>query len=180
MAQEDLASLVKAYLEAKNNRDLDAVLDMFADDAEFELVGMGTLVGKDQIRTLDGYDVGINTRLEFSHITQEGNTVTCQLVETNDWLAAAGLREVHYPRSVFTFEDGLIARITAEPSPESAQAMRQVLRAFVPWIAQNHPEAMPVLFTPNNQFIYSEKNGLLVVSLLREWKTRDRREHERD
>ncbi len=169
-AQEDLVSLVQAYQEAKNRQDVDAVQAMFAEDAVFELVGMGTMVGREQIRALDEYDVGINTRLEFSECVQEGNTVTCEVIETNDWLDAAGLTENIYPSSVFTFEDGLIVQITATVSPESAQAMGQTLQAFVPWIAQNHPEAMPVLFTPDNQFVYSQDNGVLVVSLLREWR----------
>ncbi len=169
-AQEDLVSLVQAYQEAKNRQDVDAVQAMFAEDAVFEMAGMGTMVGLEQIRALDEYDVGINTRLEFSNCAQEGNTVTCEVVETNDWLDAAGLPENRYPSSVFTFEDGLIVRITANLSPESAQAIGQTLQAFVPWIAQNHPEAMPAFFTPENQFIYSLDNGVLVVSLLREWR----------
>lgn len=169
-AQEDLLSLVQAYQEAKNRQDVEAVAAMFAEDAEFEMVGMGTMVGREQIRALDEYDVGINTRLEFSDCTQEGNTVTCDVVETNDWLDAAGLSENRYVSSVFTFENGLITRISAILSPESAQALGQTLQAFVPWIAQNHPEAMPQLFTAENQFIYSRENGVLVVSLLREWR----------
>ncbi len=169
-AQQDLLSLVQAYQEAKNRQDVEALAAMFAEDAEFELVGMGTMVGREQIRALDEYDVGINTRLEFSNCVQEGNRVTCDVVETNDWLDAAGLSENRYTSSVFTFEEGLITRISAALSPESAQATGQVLQVFAPWIAQNHPEAMPKLFTPENQFIYSRENGVLVVSLLREWR----------
>lgn len=169
-AQQDLLSLVQAYQQAKNNQDVEALAAMFAGDAEFELVGMGTMVGSEQIRALDEYDVGINTWLEFSNCTEEGNTVTCDVVETNDWLDAAGLSENRYTSSVFTFEDGLITNISATLSPESAQALGQVLQAFTPWIAQNHPEAMPTLFTSENQFIYSRENGVLVVSLLREWR----------
>jgi hypothetical protein len=171
-AHQDLVSLVQAYQAAKNNQDVDAVAAMLAEDAEFEMVGSGTLVGREQIRALDEYDVGINTQLEFSSCTQAGTTVTCDVVETNDWLDAAGLSENRYVGSAFTFEQGLITRIAASLSPESGQAMGQIFQAFVPWLAQNHTEAMPTLFTPANQFIYSREKGVLVVSLLREWRAR--------
>lgn len=169
-AQEDLVGLVMAYQEAKNRQDVDAVQAMFAQHAVFESVGMGTMAGKEQIRALDEYDVGLSTKIEFKDCVQSGNTVTCEVVETNDWLHAAGLKELAYPSSVFTFEDGLIVQIAAALSPESAQAMEQVLRAVVPWIRQHHPEAVPLLFTPENRFIYSRDNALLIVSLLREWR----------
>jgi hypothetical protein len=42
--------------------------------------------------------------------------VTCQIVERNDWLETAGLGEISYAASVFTFNQaGQIEKITPGP-----------------------------------------------------------------
>lgn len=168
--EEDLMSLLRVWEAAANRHDLDAMEAMFAADAEFELVGQVTLVGKEQIRSIHDYDAGLNTRLDNHDCVVEGNTVTCQVTEHNDWLDAAGISEVHYTSAVYTFEDGLIKRIEATLSPESGQAIGQALQAFDAWATENRPEEYAKLFNPEGRFIYSRESGVRVVGLLKEWR----------
>ncbi len=162
---------LEAYEAAHNAFDVDAAMALFADDAEFELVGQGTLRGLTAIRALHEYDRGIRAQVTFRDCRPGGATVTCVADEANDWLAAAGLEALVYPSSVFTFDDrGRIRRIAATLSPEGAAAMGAVLADFVPWLMAERPAEAGVLFSPEGQFIYSEANGRLVVALLGEWR----------
>jgi hypothetical protein len=78
-------------------------------------------VGREQIRALDEYIVGLIIRLEFSECVREGNSVICDVIETSDWLDAADLATNHYASTTFTFEQGLIVGISASLTPESAR-----------------------------------------------------------
>ena len=56
----NLIDLVDSFLNAYNQQKADKVLAMFADDAEFELVGISKYSGKEQIRNVFEYDAGVN------------------------------------------------------------------------------------------------------------------------
>jgi len=49
---------------------------MFAKDAEFELIGIPKYSGKEQIRNVFEYDIGVNTELKFINCKAQGNTVS--------------------------------------------------------------------------------------------------------
>jgi len=145
-------------------------MGMFADDAEFEIVGLYTVVGKQQIRAIFEYDAGVNTELQFINCTSEGDTVTCQLVERNDRLEAIGISKLHYTSAVLTFKEGLIQRFTATPPAESARTIGEMWQTFLPWIAKNYPADYSRMFTPAERFIYNRENGERVVTLLKKWR----------
>jgi len=168
--QKDLVSLVKAFQDVANRHAVERVMAMFADDAEFEMVGLFTLVGKQQIRAIFEYDAGVNTELQFINCTSEGNTVTCQLVECNDRLEATGISKLHHTSCVLTFKDRLIKKFTATLPAESTQTIGEMWQAFLPWIAKNYPADYSRMFTPEGRFIYNRENGERVVPLLKEWR----------
>lgn len=163
-------NLVKAYESANNAHDIDTVMTMFTEDAQFELVGQETLPNREAIQAIHEYDKGINTRLTFQNCSVEGLIVTCTVAEQNDWLIAANLGEIFYPSSIFTFtETGKIQKIAATLSAEDGAAMGGVLAEFIPWLMAERAQESAPLFTPEGQFVYSEANGLLVVDLLAQW-----------
>jgi hypothetical protein len=161
---------VAAYEEAHNADDVEKAMAMFAREAVVEMVGQGTLSDLEAIRAIHEYDRSISARLRFENCTAEGLTVACEVREQNEWLNAAGLGEIFYPSSVFTFNGaGEIQKITATISPEDGAAMGAVLAEFIPWLLDERPSKSTRLFTPERQFIYSEANGNLVGDLLSEW-----------
>ncbi len=162
---------VKAWQAAFNAGDLETVMAMFAPDVEFEMVGQGTMTDRTMIEGLHAYAIGIKSQLRSPNCSVEGNTVTCDTYEASEWHRIAGLPDTHYTSDIYVFNDaGLITKISATKAPESVQAEGEVLNAFIPWIAQNHPEAMPKLFIADKRFIYSSDNAALVLKLLQEWK----------
>jgi hypothetical protein len=167
-AQGDLVSLVQALQDAMSRGDLDAAMAMYAEDAEFEFVGMGSLVGQEQIRGYKAYIAALNTDLQYSDCTAEGNSVTCKLTKNDDMLRKVAAGPVSHSMA-FTFEGGLIQKQAVTTPPASAQVLGQTSGAFLGWVKENHPEAMAKLFTPEGQFVYSGENGALVASLIPEW-----------
>jgi ketosteroid isomerase-like protein len=167
-AQEDLVGLVQALEDAMSRGDLDGAMAMYADDAEFEFVGMGSLVGQEQIRGYKEYIAALNTDLQYSDCTAEGNTVTCKLTKNDDMLRKVAAGPVSHSMA-FTFADGLIKKQAVTTPPASAQILGQTSGAFLGWVKENQPGAMAKLFTAEGQFVYSGDNGALVASLIPEW-----------
>ncbi len=166
----DPLELVEEYATKANAHDIEGVMAMFAAEAQFELVGQGTLPDLQAVRALHEYDKGIRTTLIMENCAANGLTVTCEIFETNDWLDAAGLDGVHYPSAIFTFDEaGRIQRITSTLAPEDGAALGAVMAEFMPWLMSERALESSPLFGPGGQFLYSEANGQLVVELLNEW-----------
>lgn len=167
----NLIHLVESFQEVVNRHDVDEILKRFAEDGEFEIVGQSKLIGKQEIRNIFDYDVGVNTKLEFINCRSEGDKVHCQILEQNDRLDAIGIRELKYDSCVFVFTDGLIQSFTAVIQSESMHHIMQTWQKFLPWIRKNYPDEYSRMFTSEGRFIYNRENGRDVVPLLREWRS---------
>jgi len=165
----NLVSLVESFQEGLNQHDVDKVMSMFAENAEFEIVGVSKYSGKEQIRNVFEYDVGVNTELKFINCKSQGNTVIGQILERNDRLDAIGFGELKYNSCTFVFRDNLIQSFTAEIPDEFVQYNSEVWQRFLPWLAENHPDEQSKMFTTEGRFNYNRENGAGVVRLLREW-----------
>jgi hypothetical protein len=165
-----LIDLVKSFQESVNQHEVDKVMSMFAEDAEFEIVGVSKYSGKRQIKNVFEYDVGVNTELKFIDCKSEGNTVRCQALERNDRLAAIGISEVKYTSSIFVFIDRQIQSFISELPPEVVRYNLEVWQKFIPWLSNNYPAECARMITPKGRFIYNRKNGRDVVPLLRRWR----------
>jgi len=171
LVQPDLLSIVAALQDAANRHTIDEVMKMFADDAEFELVGATGLVGRNKIRSIFEYDAGVDGIIEFINSTATGNTVTCQLVETNERLRLAGLDSLLYPTCELSFENGLIRSWRAAPDPEPTQVVMEFWGAVGKWIKEHHPGEYGKMFSGEGRFIRNRENGELAVQLGRQYRS---------
>ena len=115
----------------------------------------------------------MNTHLEFSNCLEDGPEVTCEVVETNDWLRTAGIESIRYDENRFAFApDGRIASISASLSADSAQRLGAAVGEFHEWAVTNQPEAYAELFTDDGAFAYSRDSAEKVLVLLRAWRDR--------
>jgi limonene-1,2-epoxide hydrolase len=162
-------NLVDSFQESVNRKDVDKVLTMFTENAEFELVGISKYSGKEQIRNVFEYDAGVNSEIKLINCKFEGNTLNCQIMERNDRLAAMGISELKIPSCTIIFRDGLIQSFSAKVSPEMVQHNTEVWQKFIPWCKENHPHEYSKMFTSEGRFIYNRENGAGVVLLLRKW-----------
>lgn len=162
---------IKAYEAAHNAYAVDKAIELLAEDVVFEMVGLGTFSDLSVIRRLHEYDKAVHAQITFQNCKIDRYRATCQVIEQNDWLTTAGLGDIFYPSSVFTFTPtGKIQKITATLAAKDRAAIGAVLAKFTPWIMANYPHKATNLFTPNGEFIYSEANGNLIISLLAHWR----------
>lgn len=169
-APPDHIATVEKFESLKNAGEEDATLALFAENASLHFGPLGTLTGIEQIRDIHGYDMALNTRLQFRDCEQTNQVVSCAVVETNDWLATAGIESITYDETRFEFhDDGRIASISATLSADSMQRMGAAMAAFDTWARANSPDAYAELFSDEGVFTYSFENGEKVLSLLRQW-----------
>lgn len=169
--QPDLLSVVAAFQDAFNRHAIDEVMAMFADGAEFELEGLTRLVGKKDIRSIFEYDAGVNGNIQFIKCSATADTVSCQLLETNDRLRLAGLDNLLYPSCVLSFENKLIRSWRAVPDPGPARAFDEACGAVRLWIAKQYPTEYERMFTREGRFIRNRDNGERVVQLARQYRS---------
>jgi limonene-1,2-epoxide hydrolase len=165
----NLIDLVKTFQERVNQHDVDKIMTMFTEDATFEIVGLSKFAGKQQVKIIFEYDVGVNTNLQFINCKSEDNNVRCQILECNDRLDAIGISELKFSSCIFTFIDGLIQSFAAEIPPDFVEYNSKILKKFIPWLTENHPNDYSRMFMPDGRFIYNLENGRDVVPLLRKW-----------
>ncbi len=165
----DPADLAKRYPETYNTHKVEEIVSLYADDAVFEVAGNFSLFGKDQIRNITKYDSVMNIHMTISNIITRGDTVVCNLTETNDWLKTAEIGEAFYTVK-FIFHDGLIKHLQANTMPETQQAFSQVLSPLMEWAAENNEKTITEMM-PDGKFIYSAENAEKNLALLRSWKS---------
>jgi limonene-1,2-epoxide hydrolase len=165
----NLIDLVKTFQEMVNQHDVEKIMSMFSDDATFEIVGLSKFEGKKNVKIIFEYDIGVNTNLQFINCKSEGDTVHCQLLERNDRLDAIGIDELEFSSCNITFKDGLIQSFAAEIPPYFVEYNSKILKRFIPWLSENHPNDYARMFSSEGRFIYNRENGRDVVPLLRKW-----------
>jgi hypothetical protein len=165
----NLIDLVKTLQERVNQHNVEKIMTMFLEDATFEIVGLSKFSGKQQVKNIFEYDIGVNTNLQFMNCNSEGNTVHWQILERNDRLDAIGISELKYRSCIFTFKDGQIQSFAAEIPADFVEHNRKILKKFIPWLIENHPDDYSRMFMPDGRFIYNRENGRDVVPLLKKW-----------
>jgi len=164
----NLTQLTQNYPIVYNTHNVNDIVNLYADDAVFEVMGQFSLNGKDQIRDITKYDSVLNINMSVSNIETVRDSVFCNLSETNDWLQIAEIGEAHYS-VIFIFKDGLIGKIIASAKPETAKAFNNVLTPLMIWAKENRSDLITEMM-PGGKFIYDAENAMKTLNLLTEWK----------
>jgi len=165
--EAEIRELHRRYMEASMNHDIETLKAMIAEDIVWELE-LFTFKGKDEALGPHEYDAGIDNSIEYSNVVVRGDTVECELVETNEISKTFAMYEVRqFPR--FIFKDGLVHRIELWKRSTDKRELSRRVKTFQGWIRKTHPEAMKTFFDSERKFIHSRETGQLYVQLLREW-----------
>jgi hypothetical protein len=162
------ADVVKSYVKAYNAYDREELLSLHSENARFEVVGEISLQGKEEIRDLAEYDFALKIKMALGEYRTRGDTVLCELTESNDWLEVAGIEVANYS-AAFVVKDGLIESIRARQTPETERAFKKVLNPFLEWASEQRPQQVEQM-TPQGKFIYNAENARRSLLMLREWK----------
>lgn len=166
---QDLSIVVENYEQAYNNHDLEKIMSFYADDAEFEVVNIFSLSGKDQIRNLTEYDIALDIQMSIENIKIRGDSAIFELTERNDWLKAMEIEAAHYGPTILIFKDGLIEHLKATQIPQTEEAISSAIQAIMKWASANRPEQIAEMM-PEGEFVYSADNAKKVIELIQQWK----------
>ncbi len=167
--ERDVLSLIKRLQALTDQYRVDDFLDLFNEDAQFQIVGHSILSGKGKIREVFEYDAGASTELRFINFVPHYNALTCQLFARNDRLKAMGIDNVFYTSCILSLKEGRIQQFVAIIEEETSRRIRQRLQAFVAWLARAHPAEFSRLCSPDGNLIYSAENGRESVLFIKEW-----------
>jgi hypothetical protein len=165
---ENLTQLAQNYPIVYNTRDVSDILNLYTDDAIFEVTDQFSISGKNQIRDITKYDSVLNINMSVDNIETAGDSVFCAFSETNDWLRIAEIGEAHYS-VIFIFKEGLVSKIIASAEPRTANAFNNVLTPLMIWAKENKPDLLSEMM-PEGKFIYNAENATKTLALLTEWK----------
>ncbi len=170
-SQPDHVQSVLEFQAHKNDGNLESALGQLSDNPTLNFGPLGSIEGIAATRGILEYDLALNTHLEFSNCLADGPEVTCEVIESNDWLRTAGIEFITYDENRFAFgPDGRIASISASLSADSGQAMATAVSEFHEWATTNRPADYAELFSADGAFVYSRDNAEKVLVLLRAWR----------
>lgn len=111
----DVLEVVQAHLDAFNERDLEAVLAAFDDDAAFTS-GDQTVVGLRSLRSLftEAFSVPADATLHLRRAVVEGDTAACELTER---VAVSGTVQELDVAAFYTVRRGRLVRVRVYREP---------------------------------------------------------------
>ena len=158
----NLIDLVKTFQERVNEHNIEKIMSMFTEDVTFESVGYSKVAGKQQVKIIfenysgkqqvkkhHEFQVSVNSNFKFLNGQSEGNTVHCQISQHDDTLDAKGFSGRSKSSCIFTFKDGLINSFAAEIPPDFVEYNSKILKKFIPWLTENHPNDYSRMFMPD-------------------------------
>ena len=161
----DKTAVVDAYRTAYNAGDVDGVMSLMADDAVFHVIKVFDLEGKEAIRNVAEYDTTLHLVMAMRDLRTSGDTVSCMLIETNDWLELTGIDSAVYSAQ-FVVEGGAITAIRAESSPSTATAMARAMVPMMGWALGSQPDEFNKLII-DGRMLFNADNAHRIMRLTR-------------
>lgn len=122
MKPKEVAQL---YLQRHNAHDVEGVMALYADDAQFEIPGRLVRHGKDEIRVTEEWEALVHDNLLAAEMIEADHEVSFRAFEANDWLSASGVRQLRYTSVTLEVRDNRITHVTAALSPDSFAALQR-------------------------------------------------------
>jgi SnoaL-like protein len=171
----DPGALVEHYVELHRSGDIDELLALHSDDAEFLIPGQEPIRRIAALRNLFEWDAVLKSELFMDSISAEGDTIVVDsVIERNKWFQAIGLSEARFqPGTRMVLKDGRI--VGTYPAAFDAETQKRVAAGFeriVRWLRQYRPEALERLL-PGGKFKYDAASAKLWLEVFEEWKSSD-------
>lgn len=167
----DHLGTVLEFQKHKNDRNLEATLELFADEPSLHFGPLGTITGLTNVRLILEYDLALNTYLRLEDCKANELEVSCRVLETNDWLKTVNIDSITYDENRFVFtRDGRIESVSATLSVESGQLLGAAMAEFHEWATTHMPVEYGDLFSDEGNFVYSRRNAEKVLAFLRIWR----------
>ena len=157
--------VVARFVGAVNQHDSSSIASAVTPDVHISFAGLTPFEGRDRVLRYFEWFAGYSASWDLETVSEEPGFVRCRLAARDKWSEAAGISPLTYSRVDITIEDGLIARIETEFTPETNAALSSLLERFTPWATTNHLE----LYTEDGDYDYSFDSGVRMVEAMREF-----------
>ena len=160
--------IVKAFKDAANQDDTDAVLDLFVDEGLWFNVAHMVATDKEMLRWTLDFLKGLDDEDDWRDCQQEGETVTCTLVASGICYQAEGIEVVHLP-ATFRFQDHKIRSMVCNYTPEEGQIVAAGAAKIDSWSAVNRPDEYRKYTNPAAAGLTGRQWGELYAGLCRDY-----------
>ena len=162
-----LKCAVKGYVEALNGHDTELALSFVAEELRFVAPDVDMTLDRPAVRKMLEWDAATNSTVSYEDLQWDGDFVTGEFIERNDFYALLGITERHY-RLTFRFEDRSIREIRLNPTKDSSPKTSEALEPFLAWAAPRHPAVLDEIY-PDGHFVFDGQTAEKWLTLLREW-----------
>ncbi|MGB5237467.1 MAG: hypothetical protein WBM43_11250 [Flavobacteriaceae bacterium] len=149
---------IKSYIATHNAHDVEAALGYYQTDAVFELKGVWTKKGLDEIRGLEEFDAVMNSHLELKDIREAGDTIYCKIVENNDWFGTMNIANLVHDPVIFVMRNNKFKHIIGYPDQQTGLEIEAAMGLIFQWSAKATDSVIYELL-PNGAFVYSTEAG---------------------
>jgi len=164
--------VIKSYISAHNNHDIEKALTFYDENIVFELKGIWTKKGVSEMQFLEEWDATLNSNLKLESMTSKGDTVFCRVVENNDWFRAIDNTDIVHDPTVFIVNNGKIKKIIAYPSEKTGKEIEAAIGELYQWSQKAQDSTINDLIQ-NGQFVYSAEAAKKWLELFKRWKASD-------
>jgi hypothetical protein len=159
-------------MDAHNGHDVDEVMGFYTSHPTFHLKGVWTRNGLEQIRGLESWDAALNSHLKLKNAYISGDTVYCQVIESNDWFKSVDIDSLSHDPVAFVLNDEKIAEIIATPKTETGFRINSALTALYTWSDSTNDKVINELII-GGTFVYSAEAAGKWMELFERWKATD-------
>lgn len=161
--------VVREFVSRFGSRPGSSLAQLFTEDARVRIDGLSVVVsGRQEIARLADYGVSVRSRMNLLDWTADSTTVSCRLVERNEWLQLLGADSATY-QGRFTIRRGRISDAVISPEPASQELLAGKLTEFGLWLALNHAGLLGRLL-PDGKLVPGRTDFGEILRLLRQWR----------
>jgi len=160
------------YVELHRSHNVDGLLALHTNDAEFIIPGQRPVRGKNALKDLFEWDAVLGSQLTMSDISMNGDTILINsITERNKFFLFLGIPEVRYqPGTRFVLRNGLIAG--TYPSALTEESLKKGVEKYerlIQWLSANRPDTLERLM-PGGKLTYNGANAKMWLEMFDEWK----------
>ncbi len=167
----DPEDLVRRYVELHQAGDVEGLLALHTEDAEFVIPGQNPIRGTAALRDLFSWDAELASELVMEGISIDGDALVIdKVIERNQWFEGLGVSEAHYrPGTRLVLRDGRI--LGTYPARFHEETRSQVFAEFehlLQWLSVNRADARERLL-PGGKFRYDAPSARLWLEVMQDW-----------
>jgi len=167
----DPSGLLERYVELHHLGDVNGLIALHTEDAEFLIPGQVPIRGTSDLRNLMEWDAVLESELMMEGVTVDGDTISIEhVIERNRLFKALGVSEVRYqPGTRFVLRDRRVSGVyPSRFTPEIEVRVGKEFGELIEWMSKNRPQDYERLL-PKGKFRYDGASARLWLQVVGDW-----------